>query len=283
MVTQPPFATTVGVGDDFVEEDYAEVTPIHPNTSRQVERDADDEPINQGTAIKAYVVDSDEESTTSEIEALNVDVLPTRNEKARIARSKLRQYTIYSVVFIILLVIVIIVPLYFTVLKANPPDISDVPSAFPSVSPSQAPTSVLYSEYVDTVSSVSNPVLLMTPGTAQYRAIRWLYHDDPAGRRDINDDRLFQRYIAAVFYYSTSRGRGWHDCYPGDVACTSNSKKEWFGPWDECEWYGFVQCDENGFVTRFIISKFKMVVCYTSAFHLIIFSCSAHHHMFCSD
>ncbi len=261
MVTSPPFVTSVSLtGDTSVEEDYAELSSTstiqnknsHPRIANDFERD---EHMSEDAAIKAYVVDSDEESTTSEIEALNVDVLPTRKEKAEIARSKLRRNTIYSLFALILLIVIIIVPLYLTVLKADHPESSFAPSSIPSASPSETPTTVLYSDYVDKLSSISTEVQLMTPGTAQYKALRWLYHDDPAGRRDINDKRLFQRYIAAVFYYSTSEGRGWHDCYPGDVACTSNSKREWFSPWDECDWYGFIQCDGEGFVTRFIISK----------------------------
>lgn len=263
MNNYPPFPTSVGVGNGVsVEEDYApeNVASIHPNTGGQVIGDVDDDYADQPMAIKAYVVDSDAESTASEIEALNVDVLPTRNEKAKIARNKLRQYTLLSVAFIIVLAVVIMVPLYFTVLKADPLDISEAPSPVPSVSPSQAPTSELFAEYADKVSTISNPVMLMTPGTAQYKAIRWLFHNDPAGRRDLDDDRLLQRYIAAVFYYSTSKGRGWYDCYPGDVSCTSNSKKEWFSAWDECEWYGFSECNEDKLVTRFVISESMMHV-----------------------
>jgi len=154
------------------------------------------------------------------------------------------------------------VPIYFLLLKPDAKDVSDVPSNVPSVAPTMAPTETLYNEYVELLSEISNPVMLMTPGTAQYKALKWLYHNDPlyypGGRRELDDARLLQRYAAAVFYYSTSGGRGWHDCYPGDVACTSNSKRAWFGPWDECEWYGFVECDDAGFVTRFIIREYPL-------------------------
>ncbi len=233
----PPFPTSATMHNDMIDEDYAEATPI-----------------------KAYVIESDEEEEgDEEVEALNVDVLPSREEAAQSARSNLKRYCIIGTVVIILLATAIMVPVYFTVLKIDI-DISQSPTAMPSLQPSSAPTTVLFTEYVDKAAQISNRTLLVTPGTVQYKAIYWIYHSDPFGRRDIDDDRLLQRYIAAVFYFSTSMGRGWADCYPGDVACTSNSKKAWFGPWDECEWYGFTECDEEGFVTRFIICKSPLAI-----------------------
>jgi len=255
----PPFATTLGVNSREVQEDYSEQarTPAHPTGS---ENHADEMSMCiTGTAeistIKAYVVDSDEDSEISEIEALHVDILPTRVETAKKARSKLRLYTIFAIIFLILLATAIMVPVYMLVLKPDPLDRTEPPSMSPSLAPSEAPTDILYSQYVEKISEISNPTMLMTTGTAQNKAITWLYHHDPANRRDLDDARLFQRYIAAVFYYSTSKGRGWHDCYAGDVLCTSSSKKPWLSLWDECDWYGFVECDENRFVTRFIIQK----------------------------
>ena len=262
MPANPPFATAVAGGQDNI-EDYGEIARIDPAFDSDDETDEDvDESVNEGVAaVKAYIIDSDEESTNLEVEALDVEFLPSREQKAAIARSKLKKYTIYSVAIIIVLVVAIIVPLYFTVLKSDPLDISDAPSNMPSSAPSQAPTSVLYHDYFNKLSEISDPKLLMTPNTAQYRAIRWLYHDDPADLRNISDARLFQRYIAAVFYYSTSQGRGWYECYPGDRKCT---KTEWLSLSDECEWYGFTKCDENGFVTRFIIGKLPYDIEYSN-------------------
>jgi len=227
----PPFQTSVGpTTNDRIDEDYAEATPI-----------------------KAYLVDSDEEEEIDEIEALNVDVLPTRAQAAQNARSKLRRYGIIGTVVIILLAVAIMVPLSLTVLKSDLQEISYSPSAMPSVQPSWSPTMALFTEYVDKASEVSNKTLITTPGTAQYKAMKWIYYDDPFGRREVEDERFLQRYIAAVFYFSTSEGNGWSDCYPGDVACTSDNKREWFGPWDECEWYAFIECNLDGFVTKFSI------------------------------
>jgi len=262
--TPPPFATSLALNSGDVDEDYAEATPVHrPTTTatrtNHISTDATnntDTDTAEENAIKAYVIDSDDESETSEIYALNVDILPTRVETAKKARSKLRLYTIFAMIFLISLATAIMVPVYILVLKPDPLDRTEPPSMSPSLAPSEAPTEMLFSLYVEKVSEISNPTMVMTPGTAQYKAIQWLYHNDPAGRRDLDNDRFFQRYFAAVFYYSTSKGRGWHDCYAGDTMCTSSSKKPWLSLWDECEWYGFVECDTDGFVTRFVISKY---------------------------
>jgi hypothetical protein len=253
----PPFATTLGVNSGEVDVDYAETNSVHPKCSGNHASDVaiKETVVESSSAIKAYIVDSDDESEMSEIEALRVDILPTRVETAKKARSKLRLYTILAIIFLIILATTIMVPVYVFILKPDPLDRSEPPSMLPSLAPSEAPTEMLYTLYVDKISEISNPTMLMTEGTAQNKAITWLYHHDPASRRDLDDERLFQRYIAAVFYYSTSKGRGWHDCYAGDVLCTSSSKKPWLSMWDECDWYGFVECD-NGFVTRFIICKY---------------------------
>ena len=208
-----------------------------------------------GRAIQAYTIDSDDESDTSEVSALQIAVLPTSTENAQKARSKLRRYMYISIVLLIVISAAIMIPIYIFVFKPKPPDISERPSMVPSVAPSFSPTQMLYAEYINKISQISNATLINVPSTPQYQAMRWLYHHDPAGRRDINDPRLFQRYIAAVFYYSTSNGKGWYDCFKSDSACTTGSKKSWLSSWDECEWYGFEKCNEDGLLTKFVILK----------------------------
>ncbi len=233
----PPFTTVASLTPQEVEEDY-------------------------GT-IEAFIKEDggDDEGSITEIDAENIDVLPTRSEVAQKAREKLRLYSIIGSLCIILTTIAIMVPISLTLLRVDP-DLSiptDVPSQAPSIMPSTSPTGEHYVDYVDVFSQVSNRTLLMTPGSAQYRASRWIYDIDPA-RREVSDSRLIQRYIAAVFYYSTSDGSGWADCYPGDVGCTSDSKESWFSSHDECKWFGFRACDENGFVTSFYISEFVIFI-----------------------
>ena len=93
--TPPPFETTVGMNNGEIDEDYAEATPVYPRTNHTpTDPDTNSAEIN---AIKAYVIDSDDDSEISEIYALNVDILPTRVETAKKARSKLCLYTIFAI------------------------------------------------------------------------------------------------------------------------------------------------------------------------------------------
>eukprot|EP00551_Chaetoceros_affinis_P004325 CAMPEP_0203667280 /NCGR_PEP_ID=MMETSP0090-20130426/4150_1 /ASSEMBLY_ACC=CAM_ASM_001088 /TAXON_ID=426623 /ORGANISM="Chaetoceros affinis, Strain CCMP159" /LENGTH=442 /DNA_ID=CAMNT_0050531399 /DNA_START=119 /DNA_END=1447 /DNA_ORIENTATION=- len=225
----PPFATVASLAPREVEEDY-QVAPI-----------------------EAFVKD-DDDGSVEEIDAENIDVLPTRSEVAQKARKRLRLYSIVGSLCVIITTIGVMVPISLTILRVDP-DLtipSDAPSSEPSIQPSISPTGGQYSDYVDVFSQVSDVRLIRTPGSPQYRASRWIYDFDPA-RRAISDARLIQRYIAAVFYYSTSNGSGWADCYPGDVGCTSDSKESWFSSHDECDWFGFRECNDNGFVTSFYI------------------------------
>jgi hypothetical protein len=206
--------------------------------------------------IEAFVKQDDDDTSVEEIEAGNVDVLPTRSEVAQQARSKLKKYSILGSLCLVITIIGVMVPLSLTVFrtKHNLRMTTIAPSQAPSIQPSSSPTTFELTEYVETLSQVSSLELLMTPGSPQYRASRWIYDVDPE-QMNITHPRLLQRYIAAVFYYSTSNGNGWADCYPGDVHCSSEGKKSWLSSHHECEWFGFTHCDDNGFVTKFEICK----------------------------
>jgi hypothetical protein len=226
-----PFATTANTAAQDVEEDYG--------------------------PIEAFIKDDFcDDTSIEELDAENIDVLPTRSEVASGARSKLRLYSILGAVCLVITIIAVMVPISLTVLRTNATlkIKTYAPSQAPSAMPSQSPTSFEFTEYVTVLSQVSSIELLMTPGSPQYRASKWIYDVDPI-QRSLSDPRLLQRYIAAVFYYSTSNGNGWADCYPGDVGCTSAGKESWFSSHDECKWFGFEDCNDNGFVTRFVISE----------------------------
>jgi hypothetical protein len=206
--------------------------------------------------IEAFVKSDDDDYSVEEIDDEDVDILPSRAEVAQKARSKLRTYSILGSICLILVIVAVMVPISLTILRVDN-DLrfsSTSPSQVPSTQPSQAPTTLEFTEYVKVFSQVSSMQDLMTSGSPQHKASRWMYLFDPL-QRNILDPKFLQRYIAAVFYYSTSHGSGWADCYAGDVSCTSDSKQTWLSFHDECDWYGFVQCNSDGFVTRFVISK----------------------------
>ena len=240
----------------MIHENYAETAAITSDDSSSTgthSLDEEDDEDDYGP-IEAYVKKDDD--TAEEIDAENIDVLPTTSEIAEKARNKLRKYSILGAICLVMTITAVMVPLSFTVLRPKKHVIMDTsPSAVPSSQPSQSPTTIRFTHYVEFFSQVSSMEDLTTFGSPQYQASRWIYNYDPM-LRDLLHPRLMQRYIAVVFYYSTSHGEGWADCFPGDVSCTSDSKQSWLSATDECEWYGFVQCDENGFVTRFVICEF---------------------------
>ncbi len=232
------------------EEPLTSSTPFTTSTTRDKDVEEDYGPI------EAFVEGGEDDTSVEEIDEQDVDVLPTSSEVAEKARSKLRVYSIIGSICVVIITIAIMVPVSLIVLRneRNLRIPTEFPSASPSLQPSHLPTTDLYTDYLEVLSSVSSMENLTDRSTPQYRASRWIYKYDPI-RRDLSHPKFLQRYIAAVFYYSTSNGKGWADCYPGDVLCITDSKQAWFSYHDECDWFGFVQCNREGFVTRFVISK----------------------------
>ena len=257
MNSAPPFETAPCLRHQ-VEEDYGPPSNFDSPISKN--KDDDDHPTNDdGSPLQAFLSEVETEQPHQ------VEILPTSSELSRKARSKLRRYSIIGCFCVIIVVSAIMIPLSLTVLRRKKIVVSvnyltaqptEEPSSMPSIQPSQKPSQNLYGKYVQTLSSVSNVTDILNHTTPQYKALRWIYHMDPYGRRHLSDPRLSQRYIAAVFYFSTAGSNNensWIDCFPGDVSCTSNGKLSWFGPYDECDWFGFVECDEQGFLTRFVM------------------------------
>jgi hypothetical protein len=114
---------------------------------------------------------------------------------------------------------------------------------------------------------VSNPADVDTPGSPQFLATRWIVEDDPLYLCP-QDPTLIQRYVLAVFYYST-RGDRWTQCsrpvdltdrdsideanancniqvVAGNGGRTTNA---WLTPSQECLWGG-VGCNGMNVVVR---------------------------------
>ena len=79
----------------------------------------------------------------------------------------------------------------------------------------------------------------MESGTPQNQALDWIARDDSANRSPF-DSRFVQRYVLAVFYFSTGGGQ-WLDCVEGEQCDRGNY---WLSGDDECTWSGIV-CGET--------------------------------------
>jgi len=186
------------------------------------------------------------------LEATEIALLPSQAEQDRRKFKKLKIYGAIAVTGVVIVVVAITLPIFFIFRERN--DSNQLSSLSPSVAPSSSsPTELLYLNYIDFFSNISDITDLTTTNTPQHSALQWIYYDDPEGRLSLSHPRLNQRYIAAVFYYSTSRKGGWSDCYPGDVLCNSDHKSAWLSSHDECDWYRFEECNSDGFVQRFDI------------------------------
>eukprot|EP00957_Ditylum_brightwellii_P103166 7862742-Ditylum_brightwellii.AAC.1 len=112
------------------------------------------------------------------------------------------------------------------------------------------------------LNTVSDPDMLLDTGTPQNRALEWITQTDPYTSCP-QDTNFIQRYIMAVFYFSTGGGY-WRECNsptnPNDVVevneknkqcgirATDNSHSDaWLTPSNECLWGGLA-CDNMNII-----------------------------------
>jgi hypothetical protein len=124
------------------------------------------------------------------------------------------------------------------------------------------------------INTVSDPTEVATAGTPQNLAAQWLLDLDPAGLCP-QDPNLIQRYVLAVFYYST-RGDRWTQCSAptafNDAVSIQNANDAcnirviggntdaWLTPSSECDWGGLA-CDGNDFLVRIDFGTCWVCVC----------------------
>eukprot|EP00562_Extubocellulus_spinifer_P003752 CAMPEP_0178536250 /NCGR_PEP_ID=MMETSP0696-20121128/35978_1 /TAXON_ID=265572 /ORGANISM="Extubocellulus spinifer, Strain CCMP396" /LENGTH=1142 /DNA_ID=CAMNT_0020168443 /DNA_START=316 /DNA_END=3745 /DNA_ORIENTATION=- len=80
---------------------------------------------------------------------------------------------------------------------------------------------------------------LLTTGSPQAQALWWILNKDPT-QMCPGDERLAQRYLAALFYYSTN-GQNWVEKGTGN--------QEFLGSAGECLWMG-ITCNRDGEITH---------------------------------
>lgn len=98
------------------------------------------------------------------------------------------------------------------------------------------------------LAGVSVPATLATNGSPQQKAADWLIGED---ERVVcpGDEKLIQRYVMALFYYSTE-GASWTLCAQGDGSCQQPNVPYLSGN-HECEWFGS-GCDDDLCMTDII-------------------------------
>ena len=110
-------------------------------------------------------------------------------------------------------------------------------------------------QILDILDDVSDPTLLATAGTPQNSAAEWLIGSD-AFTVCPGDTKLIQRYVMALFYYSTE-GDSWNTCSQTDTACAIGTS--YLAPVNECEWSGSA-CDAENCMTEIVFGKYAFLL-----------------------
>jgi hypothetical protein len=151
------------------------------------------------------------------------------------------------------------------------PSLSTVPSASPtaaptiSSAPSSAPTlddcKITPGERVEQIlallDAVADPALIRDVTTPQGMAAQWLIEID-FRRICPDEEKLLQRWVIAVVYFSTG-GDDWFQCSAtGSDACGTENpfrfKRRFLSEFSECQWAG-ISCNADSCVTEIEFGK----------------------------
>ena len=175
---------------------------------------------------------------------------------------KNRRFLLYAISAVLLFIVVIIVLILgLVVFRQDPPP----PATYaPTRAPSVAPSSSLEGQYRDQFIAAVGP-MVSVPNSPQERAARWIIEEDERNLA-VDDPSLVQRYILALFYFTTTNNEEylWRSCnpHPTDSSNTTCEYQEltrlpddsigfmpkpsfrWLSNEHECDWAGNL-CDDN--------------------------------------
>ena len=195
-----------------------------------------DMPVDESGGIQAFVADT-------VVDATGVAVVMSEEEQEKEEERNYIRKGLLAALVITVIIVAVAVPL---TMKFSDPGtktilLTEAPTFFtpaPTMLPTNMPSPNDYPGMVDTLWSISGPALIES-GTPQNQALDWIARDDGANRSPF-DSRFVQRYVLAVFYFSTG-GDQWLDCVEGEQC---NRGNYWLSGDDECTWGGIV-CGET--------------------------------------
>lgn len=194
--------------------------------------------------IEAFVADQ------QVVDAMGVALVMSDEEQERIEKQRFRRYLWIGICLLILLTAAIVIPVVIVFGNGGGPEITEPPSSAPSASPSAAPTSTRFADILDYARQFSSAESLNDPTSPQYLAADWVANLD-GFQADLQSDVLAQRYLLAVFYFSTG-GDEWEEC---SRSTTCNAGFSWLdGTKQECLWHG-VRCNTNQQVSKILIGN----------------------------
>jgi hypothetical protein len=236
-----------GFGEANVYHQRANSSPnAESNSERQSLTSNSNHISEQGghSGIEAFVADE------QVVDALGVEILPSEQEIVEVQSKRLRRYVILGILTLILITLAILIPLLLKFGSPTPAQLTTPPSSSPSTTPSAAPTSTRFAEILSYVLAYSTDESLQDPTSPQYRAADWVANEDQI-QADLNDPTFAQRYLLAVFYFSTG-GDDWEEC-SRYKSCYSGF--QWLtGTQSECFWHG-IRCSTDDRVTKIILGN----------------------------
>lgn len=130
--------------------------------------------------------------------------------------------------------------------QSNTP--TSTPSVIPSVAPSyEADSAINLFLHENIAIDTEEKALFLVPGTPQWKAKRWITREDTLSWNEEHQfksaQKLIQRYVLAVIYFSMSKG--------------GNIDVDWLRM-DECSSVS-ISCDDKGFLRTLEISKYLVV------------------------
>lgn len=199
-------------------------------------------------AVEAFVADN-------VVDAMGVAVVMSEEEENQLERRKYKKYLIIAFICMVLIAVAIVVPVVLVVGNVEPAPPSAEPSSAPSMAPSTAPTSGRLDATVALFTPISGEEAMQDTNSPQYQAARWVSDEDPLGL-PLESPQYLQRYVLAVFYFSTN-GDDWMHCGRLDPICGGDPDEDsWLSESSECIWLGN-RCTDGVNVDRIFFGKFQ--------------------------
>mmetsp|Transcript_32834 Transcript_32834/g.46642 ORF Transcript_32834/g.46642 Transcript_32834/m.46642 type:complete len:765 (+) Transcript_32834:138-2432(+) len=201
----------------------------------------------EGNGIEAFVAEK------PVVDATGVAVVMSAEEEENEERKRYRRYLIAGVVCLVLITAAVIAPVVIFVgaptIPAFEPTAS--PSFSPSGQPSFQPSTTRLQSTLTSLASISKIEHLQNRESPQFAAAKWISDEDEA-QVNIGSPQFVQRYILAVFYFSTN-GDNWEDCSRKEVSCKIGF------PWlldktNECLWHG-IRCTVDDRIQRILLGN----------------------------
>mmetsp|Transcript_5612 Transcript_5612/g.9292 ORF Transcript_5612/g.9292 Transcript_5612/m.9292 type:complete len:839 (-) Transcript_5612:82-2598(-) len=198
-----------------------------------------------GDGIEAFVADN------QVIEAAGVAVIASDEEQERIDKRRLRRFMMMGVGCLMLLTAAIVIPVVIVFGTSSDPESTSTPTVAPSNMPSLSPSTSRMKDMLRYAATISDPATLQDETSPQFRAAEWIADDDLVIIEEGNEVQLLQRYVLAVFYFSTG-GDNWEKC---NRFLTCNVGFSWLtGVQNECLWHG-IRCTADNRVSKILIGN----------------------------